>query len=225
LVYLQQSGAINESFSDMAGEATEYYFVQKFGKPFTRPVPDMQVGADIVKQAGTALRYMCNPPQDGNSIGNANDYHDGLDVHYASGVFNKAFCLLSQRNGWNVKMAFDVFVVANQHFWVPNSTFQTAAAGALEAAAVLNYPTADVIYAFSQVGIDLTSAQRYFYNTLRVITNSSPRGCGVSNWNCMTNLCKADLNDQSAWRGWAGCWQKGGTYICYFECSQFKQFF
>jgi hypothetical protein len=66
---------------------------------------------------------------------------------------------------------------------------------------------------------------RYLYSTLRVTNSGANRGCAVSDWNCMTNLCKADLADQSAWRGWAGCWRDGGTFICYFECGQIRNAF
>jgi hypothetical protein len=66
---------------------------------------------------------------------------------------------------------------------------------------------------------------RYLYTTLRVTNTGAKRGCGVSDWNCMTNLCRADLADQSAWRGWAGCWRDGDTFICYFECGQIRSAF
>lgn len=70
-----------------------------------------------------------------------------------------------------------------------------------------------------------TAVPRYLYTTLRVITNGASRGCASGNWNCMTNLCKADLQSQSAWRGWAGCWKKNNSYICYFECGQVRNAF
>ncbi|MFA6986083.1 MAG: M4 family metallopeptidase, partial [Arenimonas sp.] len=61
LTYSGQSGGINEAFSDMAGEAAEYYM---------NGTNDFLVGAQIFKGNG-ALRYMNNPPQDGQSIDNA----------------------------------------------------------------------------------------------------------------------------------------------------------
>lgn len=70
-----------------------------------------------------------------------------------------------------------------------------------------------------------SAAPRYLYTTLRVVTNGASRGCASGDWNCMTNLCKADLQSQSAWRGWAGCWKKGNDYICYFECGQTRNAF
>jgi hypothetical protein len=64
----------------------------------------------------------------------------------------------------------------------------------------------------------------YINDTLRVINDGAPRGCGYSDWNCMTNLCKADLGS-AAWRGWAGCYRSGGVWICYFECGRVADVF
>lgn len=70
-----------------------------------------------------------------------------------------------------------------------------------------------------------TAASRYLFTTLRVVNNGNPRGCSYANWGCMTNLCKSDLHDNTAWRGWAGCWKSGSNYICYFECGQTRNAF
>ena len=91
LTYSGQSGGMNEAYSDMAGEAAEYYM---------KGSNDFLVGADIFKGTG-ALRYMNNPPQDGGSIDNAANYTSSMDVHYSSGVYNKAFYLLATTAGWN----------------------------------------------------------------------------------------------------------------------------
>ena len=52
---------------------------------------------------------MQNPPDDGRSIGHFRDYTEGMDVHYSSGVYNKAFYLLSVSSGWNIQKAFQVW--------------------------------------------------------------------------------------------------------------------
>ena len=143
LIYSGQSGGINEAFSDIAGEASEYYM---------KNTNDWMVGADIFKSTG-ALRYFKNPPQDGRSIGSAKDYTNGMDVHYSSGVFNKAFYLLSSMNGWNTRKAFDVFVKANQKYWANSATFVSAAQGVVDAARDLGYSTADVATAFQGVDV------------------------------------------------------------------------
>jgi Zn-dependent metalloprotease len=146
LTYSGQSGGINEAYSDMAGEAAEY---------FSRGSCDFECGFDIFKSPSGALRYLCNPPQDGRSIDHVDDYYAGLDVHYSSGVFNKAFCLIAQSNGWNAKMSFDIFTKANQDYWTAGTTYQQGAEGALQAATDLGYNTDDVVAAFAVVGINL----------------------------------------------------------------------
>lgn len=78
-----------------------------------------------------------------------------MDVHYSSGVFNKAFYTLATKSGWNTRKAFDVFVLANQLYWTPTSTFNQAACGVQQAASAKGsgYPVADVTAAFSAVGV------------------------------------------------------------------------
>ncbi|MDF2153367.1 M4 family metallopeptidase [Vibrio sp. CAU 1672] len=150
LIYSGQSGGINEAFSDIAGEAAEFY---------SRGSNDWMVGFDIRKAAGAALRYMDNPPRDGRSIDHASNYVDGMDVHYSSGVFNKAFYLLATEYGWGTRAAFETFAYANQAYWAPNATFDSAAAGVLAAAenmvaaGQLAHDPADVTTAFAAVGV------------------------------------------------------------------------
>ncbi|WP_372370590.1 M4 family metallopeptidase [Candidatus Uabimicrobium sp. HlEnr_7] len=143
LVYRNQSGGINEAFSDIAGEASEY---------FMNGSNDWQVGADIFKSAG-ALRYMDNPPKDGRSIGHASDYRNGMDVHYSSGVFNKAFYLLATDKGWGTRKAFDIFMKANQNYWTPSTNYAQGAKGCMDAARDLGYSVADVQAVFAAVGV------------------------------------------------------------------------
>ncbi len=59
---------------------------------------------------------MADPPLDGVSIRDAGDYCPGINVHFSSGVFNKAFYLLVNTPDWDIWMAFHVFVMANR--WV-----------------------------------------------------------------------------------------------------------
>ncbi|MBN7136636.1 hypothetical protein A7A76_17960 [Lysobacter enzymogenes] len=144
LVYSGQSGGINEAYSDIAGEAAEFYM---------RGSNDFLVGAQIFKGTG-ALRYMANPPQDGRSIGHASNYYNGLDVHYSSGVYNKAFYLLASKSGWGTVKAFKVFAKANKDYWTPSTDFNQGACGVEQAATDLGFTLADVSDAFLQVGVD-----------------------------------------------------------------------
>ncbi|UHQ20412.1 M4 family metallopeptidase [Lysobacter sp. KIS68-7] len=144
LTYSGQSGGMNEAFSDMGGEATEYYW---------KGTNDFDVGREIFKDPNGALRYMCNPPADGGSIDNASQYTSSLDVHYSSGVYNKAFCTLAKTAGWDTPKAFKVFARANANYWTPSSTFNSGACGVETAATDLGYTKADVTAAFAVVGV------------------------------------------------------------------------
>lgn len=148
LVYSGKSGGLNEAFSDMAGEAAEY---------FMKGTNDWLVGADIFKSSG-ALRYMNNPPQDGKSIGHQSDYTSGMDVHHSSGVYNKAFYLLATTSGWNTQKAFQVYARANQLYWTANTNWDVAGNGVLDAACDLGFNTDDVQASLVAVGISSSAS-------------------------------------------------------------------
>lgn len=153
LVYNEQSGGLNESFSDMAAQATENFATGK---------NSWMIGPEIMKQQGVALRYMDQPskdcgddrPGDHCSIDNAQQFSKKLNVHYSSGVFNRAFYLLSTAPGWDVKKAFNLMAQANSHYWTKNATFQSAACGVMKAADKdFHYDVTTVSNVFEQVGI------------------------------------------------------------------------
>ncbi|MGN6152057.1 MAG: M4 family metallopeptidase [Lysobacteraceae bacterium] len=142
LTYSGKSGGINEAYSDIAGEAAEYYM---------RGTNDFKVGYDITKGTG-ALRYMYNPPLDGKSIASTANFYYGLDVHYSSGIYNKAFYNLATTAGWNTQKAFQVFARANDLYWTASTTFHQGVCGVQTAAADYGYSVANVTAAFSAVG-------------------------------------------------------------------------
>ncbi len=144
LIYSGESGGMNEAFSDIAGEAAEY---------FMKDSVDWLVGSDIMQEA-EALRFFKDPSLDGKSIGHTDEYTDGLNVHYSSGIYNKAFYHLSETQNWNVRKAFDVFVYANQHYWIADETFEGGLCGLLMSAAVLDYNQDDIRNAFNEVGVE-----------------------------------------------------------------------
>jgi pseudolysin len=154
LVYENQSGGMNESFSDMAAQAAEFY---AYG------TNSWQIGPEIFKAKNQALRYMDQPSKDcpvGNkpgqecSIDHASQYTDGLEVHFSSGVFNRLFYLMSSGDHWDPKKAFDVMVYANQYYWTKTSTFEQGACGVLKAAEHLGYEIEVVKTAIDTVGIN-----------------------------------------------------------------------
>ncbi|HTE55290.1 MAG TPA: M4 family metallopeptidase [Kofleriaceae bacterium] len=138
LVYSGQSGGNNESFSDIAGTLTEF-FVEGEGA-------DFDIGRDIFK-GNSALRFMCDPPADGASIDNAADFTPGLDVHFSSGVMNKAFCLASGGVNAplaNVRRMGAAWYEANDNHWTTGSGFTSACQGVLAAATSLGFTPAEI---------------------------------------------------------------------------------
>ena len=175
LIYSEQSGGINEAFSDIAGEAAEF---------FLRGENDWLIGADVMKTA-TALRYFETPSLDGASIDHADDYYGGIDVHYSSGVFNRAFFLLANTEGWGVRKAFDVMVRANQQYWVASTDFVDGACGVINSAIDLGYEIPDVVSAFEQVGVECDNIQ---------FIDADQDGMD-DNWELLYGLNPADAND------------------------------
>lgn len=153
LAYYSQSGGMNEAFSDMAAQGAEFY---AYGKN------SWQIGPEIYKAANQALRYMDKPSKDcgkrdpGNwcSIDDADQYFSGLDVHYSSGVFNRAYYLMGTAEGWNAHKAFDVMVNANQNYWTSTSSFNQGACGVISSAKELGYDVDVVKAAFDTVKVD-----------------------------------------------------------------------
>jgi pseudolysin len=137
---------MNESFSDMAAQAAQFYSEGK---------NSWKIGERIMKESSgyEALRYMDKPSRDGASIDTADEYYNGLDVHYSSGVYNHLFYLLANEPGWNVRKAFDVMVKANQDYWTPWSSFQKGACGVLSATRDYGYDVGTLNDALNQVAL------------------------------------------------------------------------
>ncbi|WP_131795073.1 M4 family metallopeptidase [Fluoribacter gormanii] len=152
LIYSQQSGGINEAFSDITGMTFNNYLRTALGFTWYWNGNDWTIGANISK-TGKPLRYMNNPPLDGRSIDNAANFIPGMNVHYSSGVFNKAFYLLSTTPGWTISKAYRIILDANMHYWIPGTDFAYGACGVIQAAYNRGYPYQDVIIAFSRVGV------------------------------------------------------------------------
>ncbi|KTD05996.1 zinc metalloproteinase precursor [Legionella gratiana] len=152
LEYYGQSGGMNESFSDMAAQAAEYYSVGK---------SSWQIGGEIMKETSgyDALRYMDKPSRDGESIDSADEYYSGLDVHYSSGVYNHLFYILANQPDWNARKAFDVMVKANMDYWTPYSNFDEGGCGVLSAAKDLGYSVNDVKSSLKAVAINVNNCR------------------------------------------------------------------
>lgn len=147
LEYYGQSGGINESFSDMAAQASEYYI---YGKS------SWMIGSEITKVGSgvEALRYMDVPSKDGSSIDTADAYHPKLDVHHTSGVYNRLFYLMANLPNWNPRKAFEVMIKANMDYWTPYTDYEQGACGILSAATDLGYDQSGIKNSLDTVRIN-----------------------------------------------------------------------
>jgi Zn-dependent metalloprotease len=90
LVYLGESGALNEGMSDIFGAAVEASITGVTSNTWLE-------GEDVATPGvgGDAFRYMANPTADGHSRDFYPELTAGDDVHYGSGIANLAFYLLT----------------------------------------------------------------------------------------------------------------------------------
>ena len=141
LIYSGESGGMNESFSDIAGTVAEHFIEGDDA--------DWDLGTDIFQEEGAALRYMCDPTADGVSIDHYSDYA-GQDVHYTSGIGNKAFCLAARRfssgggtdteaTTEGTRRVGEAFWEANASYWTSGSTYPESCQGTMDAAAALGF--------------------------------------------------------------------------------------
>lgn len=170
LLYEGQSGGMNESFSDMAAQAAEVFV-------YGDKKNSWQIGAEIYKVPGEALRYLDMPskdcrgkaPGDWCSIDDASQYRRGLDVHQSSGVYNRFFYELAHQSGWDVKKAFGVMVAANLYYWTATATFESGACGVLQAATDAGFDLDSIKSAFDVVKVNYQGCQ-----IQHNLTNSAP---------------------------------------------------
>lgn len=96
LTYNGESGGLNESSSDINGEAVEAY-ARAGGKGGSIPAGgnDWVLGKEI-SRTGTPLRWMYRPSKDGSSPDAWSSSLKRLDVHYSSGPNNRMFYFLAQ---------------------------------------------------------------------------------------------------------------------------------
>jgi Zn-dependent metalloprotease len=107
LTYAGESGGLNESSSDINGEAVEAY-ARAGGKGELLPASgnDWMMGTEISKTA-EPLRWMYKPSLDGASPDAWTSSLKRLDVHYSSGPNNRMFYFLAQ--GSNADKASDYY--------------------------------------------------------------------------------------------------------------------
>ncbi len=96
LLYFGESGGLNESSSDIAGEMVEAYARNGgIGGQLPAAGNDWVLGKEISKN-GVPLRFMAKPSRDGSSPDAWTSSLKRLDVHYSSGPNNRMFYFLSE---------------------------------------------------------------------------------------------------------------------------------
>ncbi|MBL0385341.1 peptidase M4 family protein [Tumebacillus sp. ITR2] len=148
LTYSNQSGALNESWSDAQA------CVMDSG--------DWMIGEDVYTPAtsGDALRYMDNPAAGGqpaNMSGYVNTTSDNGGVHTNSGIPNKAFYNFATAIGSRT-IAGKVWYTASRDYMTSSTNFSGARAATLSATAAL-YGSTSSYYtalktAWSNVGVN-----------------------------------------------------------------------
>jgi Zn-dependent metalloprotease len=165
LQYRNQSGALNESWSDVFGELIEQWAENRsgFGTTDAAKAADWLIGEDVFTPgvAGDALRSMKTPgtgykgdPQPGHMKDYKKMSSDNGGVHVNSGIPNKAAYEAAIRIGGE-KLA-KIWYKALTDYLKPNSSFADAASATLAAANKLYGTGAEsqaIVDAWTAVGI------------------------------------------------------------------------
>ncbi len=176
LIYANQSGAINEAFSDMAAIAAEAYLKSNHTPAYQSLIGvngiDWRIG-DRITKGNFAMRSMSNPAAYGSAAcetrlsGCSRSWSDVVKtaeqiplasrqsyiVHKGSGVMNRAFYNIVNSLNGDVRKAFALMVRANMLYWTPSSNFAEAACGVKQAASSLSVNATIINNAFQQVGV------------------------------------------------------------------------
>ncbi len=169
LDYIDESGALNESYSDIMACAIEWTHqpVSYEGSPGHS---DWMVGEDS-SLGGAAFRDLRDPKRYGQpSYYKGEHWHFGMDdnggVHTNSGVQNFAFYLLAQGgNGSNEGHSYNISGLgtdaaariamrANMVYLTPTSGYHDSRQAWLNAARDLGYPTKTVAAVWTAVGVN-----------------------------------------------------------------------
>lgn len=152
LVYADESGALNESISDVFGALVERYSKGESSNTW-------KIGEDVYNPSvpGDALRYMDNPHAANDNGYTANDdpdhyserYQGSQDnggVHVNSGIANYVFYLLAQggthhlggsMSGIGADAAGDIWYTALTNYMTSSTNFQQARQATITAASAL----------------------------------------------------------------------------------------
>lgn len=204
LIYQDQSGGLNESFSDIAGVATSFASNQTGAT--------LLIGDRVIRTGGF-LRNMCDPKADGRSIDHVRNYIPGIDVHYSSGIPNKVFCRFARRlaSGGDpagletrdsVKKAARVFFKANDTKWTMNSTFMMAATATKVAASELGFSATEqkfLVDSWADVGVTISlptsivKINNMKKSSVKLLTGGSQFACDSTTGICSKTAVNGEI--------------------------------
>ena len=256
LTYAGQSGGLNESFSDIAGTTAEFYkegeaadfsvgedvfrsdgalrymcsptddnpYYQDLCKQYTDACGDCDVSDADCKKCKDQADYVCT--QVTGSIDNAGDYTDSLNVHFTSGVPNKAFCLAVGRYKAGpagssttdaVRHIAQVWYEANASYWTAGTTYVDACQGTVDAARALGFSgdvVAEIGQSWADVGVTCEAESKVCNGDGTCNGDagencaSCPDDCGACSESCngwKKFKCKLGIGDCSLCDKPAGC--------------------
>ncbi|NIA56442.1 M4 family metallopeptidase [Massilia sp. TW-1] len=187
LTYAGESGGLNESSSDINGEAVEAYARGGGHGDHVPPTGNDWVLGKEISRSGTPLRWMYRPSKDGNSPDAWSNALKRLDVHYSSGPNNRMFYFLAQGSsadktsdyyskylvrtpaamtGIGIDKAYRIWFKANTTKFTSSTNYADARAKMIEAAGELYGPgsreaiAVQRAYAAVNVGVDVDEAAR-----------------------------------------------------------------
>jgi len=178
LVYRDQPGALNESFSDVFGSLVK----QRMNNQ-TAAEADWLIGAGLFtgNVNGQAIRSMKNPgsayddpllgkdPQPGHMSDYVNTTSDNGGVHINSGIPNKAFYnIATELGGYAWEKAGKIWYVTLRDKLSANSNFQAAANLTLEAAGEL----------YGIDSIEQKAVQKGWQDVGITVNQDKKKGCG-----------------------------------------------
>jgi len=185
LTYAGESGGLNESSSDINGEAVEAYARGGGRGDHVPPTGNDWVLGKEISRSGTPLRWMYRPSKDGNSPDAWSNALKRLDVHYSSGPNNRMFYFLAQGSsadkasdsyskylvrtpaamtGIGLDKAYRIWFKANTTKFTSSTNYADARAKMIEAAGELYGPgsreaiAVQRAYAAVNVGADVDEA-------------------------------------------------------------------
>jgi Zn-dependent metalloprotease len=222
LAYENESGALNEAFSDWFGTATEHWYGETNwtigeGIDIARSLsnPPSYEQPDIYKTGPDWYSLTSCTPSSGN---------DWCGVHTNSGVGNKMFYLLSAGSGaetggvfnsvrvtgLGIQTAMAIALDANLHHWPAKATYPMGREGMIDAAqSVSQNAVAQVMNAWAAVGVGSPACTSFTISPgavspssltgSRVVTITGvPSGCQGGSWSASTQNTSSTARSSTA---------------------------